>query len=297
MSRLLRWLTASRSAVLGMNRRNCELVLPKNPRRHFDIANDKLLTKRILAPAGVPVAPTLTTFSSFFELAELDDRLAGHDSFAVKPSRGAGGRGVLVVAGRDGDRFRTPSGRWVERDALSRRIADIVYGVYTHDKPDVALVEPRLVPHPFFAGLFPSALSDVRVIVVDDVPALAMLRVPTESSDGRANLHQGGLGLGVDLATGEINRGWHRGRPITHHPDSGAPLLGMRVPQWDEVLDISRRTSRAVPLNYLGLDIVFDATLGPLVLEINVRPGLEIQNVTGVPLRGRLGELGLEATR
>ena len=296
MSRLTRWLTASRDGVLGMNRRNCEFVLPKNPRRHFDIANDKLLTKRILAPAGVPVAPTLTTFGSFFELAELDARLAGHSSFAVKPSRGAGGRGVLVIADRDGDRFQTPSGRWVERDALRRHIADIVYGVYTHDKPDVALVEPRLTPHPFFAGLFPTALSDVRVIVVDDVPALSMLRVPTQASDGRANLHQGGLGLGVDLATGEINRGWHHGHPITHHPDSGAPLLGMRVPEWERVLEISRLASRAVPLNYLGLDIVFDAELGPLVLEINVRPGLEIQNVTGVALRGRLRELALEAT-
>ena len=99
------------------------------------------------------------------------------------------------------------------------------------------------------------------------------------------------IGLGVDIRTGRVTRAWHHGREITHHPDSGVAIGGLTVPKWQEVLRISRQASAAVPLGYLGLDIVFDAQRGPLVLEINTRPGLEIQNVTGVALNARLREL------
>ena len=47
----------------------------------------------------------------------------------------------------------------------------------------------------------------------------------------------------------------------------------------------SEKISRQSPLGYLGVDLVVDAKLGPQVLEINVRPGLEIQNVNAMGLR------------
>jgi len=43
-----------------------------------------------------------------------------------------------------------------------------------------------------------------------------------------------------------------------------------------------------VPLNYVGVDIVIDETDGPLILEINARPGLEIQNINGFGLGAAL---------
>ncbi|MBT9560527.1 MAG: hypothetical protein IV100_31170 [Myxococcales bacterium] len=279
--------------VLGINRRNVDFVKTRNRRSDFPVADDKLLAKRILAAAGIPVSETLTTFEAFYEIRELKQRIAAFDTFAVKPARGSGGNGIVVVVSRTPETFTTPSGRVLTLSELTKHVADIVYGVYSLDRGDQAIVEPLLRPSPFFAALYPKGLSDVRVICVDDEPVLSMIRVPTFVSDGRANLHQGALGLGLDLATGQVIRGWSRGRLAETHPDTGVPVVGMTVPDWPIILDIARRTARAVPLKYLGIDIVVDAVRGPLVLEINARPGLEIQNVTGVPLRARLRERGL----
>ena len=61
---------------------------------------------------------------------------------------------------------------------------------------------------------------------------MAMLRLPTKASNGRANLHQGGIGTGVDLDTGRTNHAVQRNRVVDHHPDTGVPLVGRVVPYW-----------------------------------------------------------------
>lgn len=284
-------LRADKGAVLGMNRRNLEMIYPRNPRIHFDCVNDKLKTKGLLRDAGLPVSDTLTTFSSFHELDALESRLAPLDEFVIKPAHGHGGQGIIVVVRREGPLCITAGGRRLTPEQVRKHVADIVFGVYTFDKSDVAIVEPRIRPDAFFAELFPDGLSDVRVIVVDGTPALAMVRVPTRASDGRANLHQGAVGLGLDLASGEVVRARLKGAPMTHHPDTGQPLIGQVVPYWSDILDICRRGAKVIPLGYLGFDIVLDRGRGPLVLEVNARPGLEIQNVTGEPLRRVVGRM------
>jgi len=45
------------------------------------------------------------------------------------------------------------------------------------------------------------------------------------------------------------------------------------------LLSLAKPSYRAIPLGYLGVDICIDAERGPLVLEVNARPGLEIQNI------------------
>ncbi len=278
--------------VLGMNRRNIAYVIPRNPRALFPIADDKVRCKRVLEAAGVATPETLALFSTFHELEAVEARLEAFDECVIKPARGAGGRGILVLE-RHSNGWRTPSGRTLDTAALRRHIGDIVFGVYTLDRPDVALVERRLRPHPFFAELYPRGLSDIRVMVVDRRPVLAMIRVPTDASDGRANLHQGGLGLGLDLDTGRITRSWLLGREVTQHPDTGVATNGRTVPGWDRIVECATAVGQAVDLGYLGVDLVLSEDGHPLVLEINVRPGLEIQNVTGVPLRARLAALGI----
>ncbi len=283
-------LFAPKDQVLGMNRRNCELISRRNRRVDFPIANDKLLAKQILADAGVPVAATLTTFDSFKELDQIDARLGALTEFAVKPARGHGGRGIVVIASRSGSDWISAGGRRISPEEMRRHLADIIFGVHTLDRPDVAIVEPRLRPHGFFAELHPEGLSDIRILSVDEIPMLAMARVPTRASDGRANLHQGAIGLGIDVETGIVERARLRQQPIEVHPDSGRPLLGHVVPFWEHIREMARQIAQVVPLKYLGIDIVIDRDLGPLMLEINARPGLEIQNVTGRPLRRAMVE-------
>src|SRR5690606_28440359 len=57
---------------------------------------------------------------------------------------------------------------------------------------------------------------------------------------------------------------------------------------WDVILDISSRCYELTGLGYIGVDIVLDRDLGPLVLELNARPGLAIQIANGQGLARRL---------
>jgi alpha-L-glutamate ligase-like protein len=282
-------LLARRSRVVGINRRNLTLVYPHNRRSDYPIADDKLLAKEKLQAAGVPVPETLAVCEGLYAVPSVVDALRGRGGFVVKPANGSGGGGIVVVGEwlPEENAWRRAGGRPITPAQLQRHFADLVFGVHSNQLEDRGFVERRIAPHAVFAALWADGLCDVRVITLRGSALMAMIRVPTAESGGRANLHQGGLGIAVDLSTGRTFRALHHGRAVTHHPESGAPLLDLRLPAWPEILEVSRRSAGAVPLGYLGIDVVVDRDRGPLVLEINARPGLEIQNVNG---RG-LGEV------
>ncbi len=289
---MLRRARERRDSLVGMNRRNVELVYPHNPRALYPLADDKILAKRLLAEHGVPVPETLVECRGLFEVGPTVERLRGEENFVVKPACGSGGDGILVVGDCLGQgRFRTAGGREIDESVLRKHLADTVFGAYSKQLEDRAFVERRIRPHPFFEGLWAKGLCDVRVILLERRPIVSMVRVPTERSDGRANLHQGGIGLAVDLRTGATVAAQSAGVQLARHPESGAPLVGLTIPRFDEILAVARASAAAFPLGYLGVDLVLDRDAGPLVLEVNARPGLEIQNVHG---RG-LGELLSEA--
>lgn len=277
--------------VLGMNQRNLNYIYPNNARKDFPAADDKIRTKEIMTKAGVPVPETYRIYSHFYELQHLQRDLDAYNDFVVKPSQGSGGGGIIVVTGRLGDGWAGVSGRAYTLRDLKKHLSDIMFGVYSFDLSDRALIEARIVQHNEMAALSPLGLADVRVILYKDEPVLSMARIPTKDSDGRANLHQGAVGVGIDLINGRTVHAILRGRPAELHPDTGAGLIGKTIPFWGEVLSVARRAARAVPLKYLGVDISISRN-GPVLLEINVRPGLEIQNANLKGLRSILEASG-----
>lgn len=278
--------------VLTMNRRNLGYIYPDNPRRHFELADDKLATKEMLQQHGIPHARTLHTYSNFFELGTLQQDLAPLHSFVIKPAHGRAGGGIMVIASRErqGQVWRDIRGRSVTLDHIRKRISDIIFGVYGYDMNDTAIIEETITQHREVDRLCFAGLADVRVISHRDRPVIAMTRLPTRASGGRANLHQGAVGVGVDIASGMTRAAIWNGRLIEHHPDNQVPLTGIQLPWWDRVIDICRHTARVCPLKYLGLDIALGST-GPLVIEINARPGLTIQNANLLGMRSLLNEL------
>jgi alpha-L-glutamate ligase-like protein len=120
------------------------------------------------------------------------------------------------------------------------------------------------------------------------VPVMAMVRLPTLASRGRANLHQGAVAAAIDLAAGRTFGGVWRNRPVDRHPDTGGAIHDIVVPQWPELLESAVRLADGVGLGYLGVDFVLDAATGPVVLEANARPGLAIQTANRRGLLHRL---------
>jgi alpha-L-glutamate ligase-like protein len=275
--------------ILGMNRRNAACILDHNPRRLYPLVDDKLRMHRLCQRIGVPIPALYAVVESYSALRRLPDLLGERGDFVVKPNNGSAGRGVLVLTGRDGDCFIRHNGERVRIDSLKQHISDILSGMYSlGGRPDEAIVQQRIRLHPAFAAISYKGIPDVRVILYRNEPAMAMLRLPTKESNGRANLHQGGIGTGVDLDTGLTNHAVQRNRFVHTHPDTGHALVGMRVPYWREVLDMSQRVARAAGLGYIGVDIVVDVNEGPMLLEANARPGLAIQIANNRGLLPRL---------
>jgi len=213
-------------------------------------------------------------------------------------AQGSGGDGIIVVTGRSQrkrDSFRLASGVLVSRAEIEHHISNIISGQYSlSGNPDKALIEYCVKFDPVFAEVSYQGVPDIRVIVYRGYPAMAMVRLPTRASDGKANLHQGAVGAGVDMSLGETLTGVLDNDVVDEHPDTGALVSGLLIPQWDFILQSAARGYEVTELGYLGVDMVIDRDLGPLILEMNARPGLNIQiaNCTGLASRiARIDEI------
>jgi len=153
---------------------------------------------------------------------------------------------------------------------------------------DYALIEKRIDFSDVFAPYSFQGVPDVRIIVFRGYPVMSMIRLATRRSDGRANLHQGAVGIGLSIRDGQPRTAVQFNVPLTHHPDTGACLADLRVPFWREHLLLAARCSDMIRLGYFGADIVIDEKRGPLLLELNARPGLAIQIANHAGLESRL---------
>jgi alpha-L-glutamate ligase-like protein len=282
--------------ILGMNRRNAACILDHNPRGLFPVVDDKLRLHRLCRSIGVPTPDIYAVIARHSELRWLRQTIGPRGDFVIKPNRGSAGRGVLVLCGRDGDDFVRHNGERVRYEEFRQHVSDILSGLYSlGGRPDEALLQQRVRLHPAFQGISYKGIPDIRIILYRNEPVMAMLRLPTRQSNGRANLHQGGLGTGIELATGCTHHAVQRNRMVAAHPDTGATVIGVRVPYWREVLAMSRRVAAAVRLGYIGVDIVVDERRGPLLLEANARPGLAIQIANGRGLAPALAAVDAQA--
>ena len=276
------------AGVLGLNERNSDLIMALNPRRLYPRVDDKALTKELAIAAGMPVPELYGVIRNQGQVRDFPEMVADYESFVIKPAQGSGGEGIVVITGRSKrkrDMFRLANGVLISAGEIDHHLSNIVGGQYSlGGHPDKALIEYCVHFDPVFAEVSYQGVPDVRVIVYRGYPAMAMVRLPTRASDGKANLHQGAVGAGVDMSLGETLTGVLDDEIVDEHPDTGALIAGVRIPEWDFILESAARGYEVTGLGYLGVDIVIDADLGPLILEMNARPGLNIQiaNRTGL---------------
>jgi alpha-L-glutamate ligase-like protein len=217
------------------------------------------------------------------------------ESFALKPASGAMGNGIVVVLGRDREIFLRPGGRTMRLPQLIHHASSIVSGLYSlGGRPDAAMVEEKLTVHPMMAAIATDGVPDIRVVLYRGVPVMAMTRLPTRRSDGRANLHQGAVGAGIHLETGRIVHAVCENRSVRKHPDTGALLIDLAIPDFDRVLEIAVEAGDRTGLGYIGADVVVDAHHGPMILELNARPGLAVQLANRAGLLPRLDAVDAE---
>jgi alpha-L-glutamate ligase-like protein len=270
-------------------------VLCENPRAYYPRVDDKLLTKRICEARGIPVPETYLVIERHGDIARFAQLIGDRQEFVIKPAKGSEGRGIIVVADREGQEFITSSGRRLMPADVGYHLSTILSGLYSlGGQPDRAIVEQRILRHPIFENVAIEGTPDVRVVLFRYVPVMAMVRLPTRASRGRANLHQGAVAAAVHLGTGKTFGGVCRSRAVTSHPDSGAAIAGLEIPSWQDLLTSGMDLAEALELGYVGVDFVIDASVGPVVLEANARPGLAIQLANRCGLAPRLAQVSAE---
>ncbi len=271
-----------KAGIVGMNGRNGNYIAKFNARRLYPLVDNKLRTKDLALEAGIAVPELYGVARIQHDLNDLDAILAPYQNFVVKPAHGAGGEGIVVVRGRQGADYLRASGEPLSREALQHHMSNILSGMFSlGGLPDEAMIEYCVDFDPVFAPITHHGVPDIRTLVFRGVPVCAMVRLPTRESDGKANLHQGAVGAGIDLRTGQTISGVHHNAPVQHHPDTGTALAQFQIPHWPRLLELATRCYELAPLGYLGVDVVLDRNLGPLVLELNARPGLSIQLANG----------------
>ena len=175
---------------------------------------------------------------------------------------------------------------------MKLHVLDVLEGAFSMGNvPDVAFIQEYVGRHKAFRKYAYRGTPDIRIIVFNKVPVMAMLRLPTKESGGRANLHQGAIGVGVDIATGITTKAiWH-GELIRRKPGTKRKLHGIKIPNWNEILETAVSAHIASKLGYLGVDIVLHPERGPMVLELNAQPGLQIQLANLSGLRRKLDKI------
>lgn len=267
-----------RLGILGMNSRNAKYILPANPRKNFPNVDDKLRTKRICESRGIPVPTTYAAISRNGDVPRWSDFVRNRPEFVLKPAHGSGGRGIIVIASHDGESYVTAGGATLSSADLRYHLSSILSGLFSlGGQPDTAIIEQRIVCHSDFQKYSVGGTPDIRVILYRSIPIMAMVRLPTVASRGRANLHQGAIAAAIDMRQGSTFGGVCKSRPIEKHPDTGAAIQGFQIPFWNVLLSSAIDLADNLGLGYVGIDFVVDEEAGPLVLEANARPGLAIQ--------------------
>lgn len=284
--------------ILGMNSRNILFLSRYNKSSARKIADHKLLTKSVLQKAKIAIPRLYRVFRKFEEIDKFDFMKKLPESFVIKPDNSLGGEGIMVIEkhGKYAGEWVTSTGETKTVSDFKLLIRDILEGRFSMDnKPDIAFVEERIRVNQAFSKICWGGTPDIGVLVFNKIPVMAFLRLPTKESGGRANMFQGAIACGIDMATGITTNAVKWTHSIKFFPKTRKKLRGIKIPDWNQVLKMAIDCQIALPkLGFMRVDIVLQpskkksAKNFPKVLELNAQPGLKIQIANQAGLKRRL---------
>jgi alpha-L-glutamate ligase-like protein len=205
------------------------VIAKYNDRSLYTLVDDKVKTKQLANNINISTPKMIGIIEHQYEVKNLVKIVEGYKTFVIKPAHGSGGKGVLVIKNYDGEKFYSASGEELTFKDVYQHVSNTLSGLFSlGGRYDVALIEETVNFSDVFKNFSYHGIPDVRVIVYKGYPAMVMMRLATKESDGKANLHQGGVGVGLDVKTGETLRAVLHNKPVTIHPDTGANLMDLK---------------------------------------------------------------------
>jgi Sugar-transfer associated ATP-grasp len=280
------WLAgADSSAFVGLDAERRIWIAANNNSEWWGVMRNKLAITTLLGGYGFPVIPTLALYSDAISMRgvpilrepeALAAFLRSSRDYPLfgKPMDSQRSLGSIGLEAYDHgtDSLVTGADRKTPVDAFAAEVAKHYKGGY--------IFQRRIAPHARVRAIAGNRLATVRAITIltEQGPQLlrALWKIPAGDNVADNYWRSGNLLATLDLETARVVRvvrGTGLGlEEVTHHPDTGAGLVGVEVPNWHEIVSLAldaASTLSEVPL--IGWDMAA-VEGGALIVEPNFTP-------------------------
>lgn len=165
-------------------------------------------------------------------------------------------------------------------------------------KHDDWFLSEAMKQHEYLDNIYDKTVNTIRFITLKDPKTglfkvfFAVQRIGTKETIPVDNGSRGGLVANIDLETGELSEArclWNR-NVYKVHPDSGAPIEGVKVPGWTKLKEDMIDLANHLPyMNFIAWDILITPE-GHCIIEANTSSGVNIIQLWGGQRNKELGD-------
>ncbi len=254
------------------------------------IAAAEILKQYIRVPESLAIKNNgfLTDFASkTLNYEEIIDMLKEHKMLFIKPYGKGKGTGVNILIYQDGKIF-------IDTEEISE--ADFI--TFLKKRDDWFLSE-SMKQHKYLNDIYDKTTNTIRMITLRDPKTnefkifFAVQRIGTKATIPVDNGSRGGLISKIDLETGELSeaRSLHNRNVYENHPDSNAPIKGVKIPNWDAIKEEMLTLTRRFPyMHFIAWDILVQEDGSLCIIEANTSSGVNIIQLWGGQRYGELGD-------
>lgn len=169
-------------------------------------------------------------------------------------------------------------GKGVEKIAVNTTTIDALYDNLI--KNNQILIEENIIQHPQMANLYSNAVNTLRIVTINknNVVHIVFKSIRIGNAGNVVdNFNHGGLFAIIDdfgiISSPAVDK---KGNIYTNHPFTNHPIVGFKIPLFDNALDLVKDMAAVTPeVGYVGWDIAITPTKA-IVIEANPFPGHDI---------------------
>ena len=205
----------------------------------------------------------------------------------IKPFGVGKGEGVNILA-FDGCEYYIDTVKCSEKDLIR----------FFEGRNDWFISE-AMKQHEYADKIYDKTVNTIRIITLRDISTgefkvfFAVQRIGTSDTIPVDNGSKGGLVSKIDLETGVLSeaRCLHNKNVYKCHPDSGAPIEGVFVPEWGRIKEEILVLANRMPyLQFIAWDVLITEQGEMSIIEGNSSSGVNIIQLWGGQRQGELGD-------
>lgn len=220
------------------------------------------------------------------EYEEVYDRLVNEGSLFIKPFAMGKGNGVHRFEYENGT--ASIDGKPYTKDEFIEYVKSL----------DGYIICETMKQHSYSDRIYDKTTNTIRFITMRDTEThkmkvfFAVQRIGTSETIPVDNGSKGGLVAKIDLETGELSeaRCLQKLGSWEFHPDSGNPIKGVKIPNWQGIKEEVLSVCQKIPyMDFIAWDLLVTED-GICVIEANTSSGVNIIQLWGGQKRGELGD-------